>query len=129
MAHDDQDITLSSKESIGILKELETKYDHSKDLSRDDVRKTIFEFYCGKVNSEKPEQSKTERKKWLENAIYDYIKNHKNCFMLDIVAHFKELLVNHTLLSLRKLVEDGKVEETQIIQHTYRLTPLKKDTK
>ncbi len=63
-----------------------------------------------------------KKNEWLEKAIYTYIGNHENCEMLGIVAHFKELMVNITLLSLRRLVDDGKVQETQeIMQHTYKI--------
>lgn len=50
----------------------------------------------------------TKREKWLEDAIYDYIKN-KSPDSVDIVNHFK-LRADITMRSVGHLQEDNKID-------------------
>ena len=50
---------------------------------------------------------------WLEEAILEYIKKTNGVDSIDITSHFK-LRVDITLMSLRRLVDDGKVASREL---------------
>lgn len=54
-----------------------------------------------------------ERKEWLESAIYEYIQNNPGVDSVDVVSHFKLMMVNMTLSSLSQLVGDGWINRRQ----------------
>ena len=53
-----------------------------------------------------------QRKEWLENAILEYIKKNEGIDSVDIVSYFK-LRCDITLMSLRYLINNNKIIETQ----------------
>jgi hypothetical protein len=62
-----------------------------------------------------------ERKEWLEEAILEYVGNNEGVDSVDVVSHFK-LRCDTTLMSLRYLVDSGKISETQpYMKFEYRL--------
>lgn len=52
------------------------------------------------------------RKQWLEDAIFEYILKNEGIDSVDIVSHFK-LSSDITLMSLRELINEGKIIEKQ----------------
>lgn len=52
------------------------------------------------------------KKKWLEDAILDYVSKHGGVDSVDIVSHFK-LRCDITLMSLKELINKNKIIETQ----------------
>jgi len=62
-----------------------------------------------------------ERKEWLEEAILEYVGNNEGVDSADVVSHLK-LRCDITLMSLRYLVDSGKISETQpYMKFEYRL--------
>ena len=73
---------------------------------------------------------KKERRKWLEDAICEYIMNNPDNDSVDLVCHFK-LRADITLESLAELVEEGKVIRRHIfgVRYGYRLVNKHETTK
>lgn len=62
--------------------------------------------------------NKMEAWPWLEEPIYEYIKNNPEKDSVDVVSHFK-LRADITLNSLGKLVDQGKVIRKHLSGATY----------
>lgn len=49
-----------------------------------------------------------ERRQWLDDAVFDYIKNYPRADSVDIVLHFK-LRADITMSSVAQLQEDKRI--------------------
>ena len=66
-----------------------------------------------------------ERKIWLEDAIFEYVKNTEKPDSVDITSHFK-LRVDITLESVHQLVEDGKLSRYCVYGNRYAYRIIKR---